>query len=123
MLRRGIQPFWKYFLRPRKLIIATAIVTYTLFKTHSLLSAASEPPETITPQKKKFKKRMDEYMKDMEELVVCRSDELREGRRKIVEVTDISGRIKKVMVFRVKGQLYACLGNCSHRDPLENDYT
>ena len=75
------------------------------------------------PVKEKFKKRIDGYMKDLEMVEVCQSSELREGRRKIVEVKDVNGRFRRIMVVRVKGKVYACLANCSHRDPFENDYT
>ena len=40
MLSRCLRPFWKSFFSPRKLLTASAVLAYTLFKTHTLLDSA-----------------------------------------------------------------------------------
>ena len=118
MLSRGVGTFWRSFLCGRKLVTATAVLAYTLFKTHSFLNAASDISRAKINDKEKFRKRIDGYMKDLRTVEVCKSVEIPEGRHIIVQVKDIAGRTRKIAIYRLKGKLYALLANCSHREPL-----
>jgi hypothetical protein len=77
MFSRFARPLWRRFFTPRKLLTTTALLAYSIFKTHTLLDSAPEQPEVAAlsdfpvEEGGESPKQINEYIKKLQFLDVC----------------------------------------------------
>jgi hypothetical protein len=125
MFSRFARPLWRRFFTPRKLLTTTALLAYSIFKTHTLLDSAPEQPEVAAlsdfpvEEGGESPKQINEYIKKLQFLDVCEGKELLEGERKVLSVKNQEGKDRQIIIIRLKGKLFAILGSCPHREPFD----